>query len=556
MADRDGRPRGTGGSFPLVWLVGIGLLAAAVRFWDFNAESIWLDEATSIRNATGGAAVTLRHRATTLHPPLYELLLGGWVAVAGDSETAVRGPSAVLGVLAVLAIARLGRELADRWVGLTAGLLAVASYLPLKFSREVRMYSMALALAAVSALLLWRALRSRRAAPWVALAAANVALAYTHVFGLLVLGVENVTFLCLWLRRRRGGRAWVAVQAATALALLPWVVLVLVPVTRNVAGRRGTYLTQPTLATAWYTLRCFLPLNPRQRFSETAAVAYHVVAALGLGWLLWRRPAADAGSDPRSSPGPASVGLFLALWLALPIAATMAMSRVLGPCYLHRCLIVAAPPSILLLALGIRALGKRLGTLAMLVVCILAVRGLRRFYREPLKEQWRQVVRHIQAERRAGDAVLICSGGCRKPFDYYCRVPEDVLPRHPVSRTRGAAELAAQLPKRLAGCRRAWLVLSHERNTPLREVLDEAPWATPRRRGPKALGITTALYELDLSTAADPDRRDARPTSATRRGGSARGSSPGPRRPSSPARSPCPRTAAVPSAPGSAPPVP
>lgn len=488
-------------------LVGIVVLAAAVRLYHLGHESIWFDEATSIRNATEGVAYTVRHRAKTLHPPLYGVLLCGVVAVAGSSEAAVRFPSAVFGVLACYWVYLLGKEFAGGRVGLLAGLLLALGYYPVRYSQEARMYSMLMALTVASVLLMWSALRGEKVRTWIAFCLVNVLLGYTHVFGLLVIAVENMYFLYAWLGTRRGGKAWLAVQGATAAALLPWVLMLMVPQAAAIT-RSGTSLKPPTLGTVWRTMRCFFPLHPRQEAAEYISVPYALVAALGLVWVARRRSpqegtsaASAAGPDRGGRPGSAPVGVLLALWLLAPFAITLAVSKLLGPCYVARCLIVAAPPMSLLLALGISALGKYLRAIMVLGICGLALVGLKRYYRKPTKEQWRKVAHHIQENRCDGDCVVICSSSCVRPFNYYCRESQQVLPRHLISRDLGAHELHAQLPGLLAGKLRVCLVLSHERDSPLRAVLERAPWARRLRRRIRAKGIDLYLYKLDFADA-------------------------------------------------------
>ena len=490
-----GRPAGA------VWLLGMLALAAAVRFWGLGRESIWLDEAISIWNATEGVAHAIRYRAGTLHPPLYELALGCWVRVAGRSEAAVRFPSAVFGVLACYWVYLLGKELADRRVGLVAGLLTALAYYPLKYSQEARMYSMLMALSVASVLLVWRAVRGGKVWTWVGLGFVNVVLVYTHLFGFLVVGVENLFFLYVWLRTRRGGKAWLAVQAVIAVAFLPWAEVVVVQVLA--ASRQGTALSPPTWTKVWRTLICFFPLNPRQGHADHIAIVYCGVALLGLLWVVWRgasgkQSAAGCAQEPGREwgPGSASAGVLLTLWLVAPFAVTLAASKIVGPCYVARCLIVAAPPATLLLGLGICALGKRGGTLLLLGCCALAFIGVRRYHHKSLKEHWRQVARYIEEHRREGDCVVICSGCCAVAFEYYCREPQEVLPRYLLSRGLGCDELEAKLPGLLAGKRRVWLVLSHAPHAHVRAVLDRAPWAARVRRVPKTKGVRCYLYVM------------------------------------------------------------
>src|SRR5207237_79099 len=66
----------------------------------------------------------LDYRSMDPHPPLHAWSLHFWTAVAGDSETALRFPSALAGTLAVVLTWRLAAALLGRRAALLAGLLA------------------------------------------------------------------------------------------------------------------------------------------------------------------------------------------------------------------------------------------------------------------------------------------------------------------------------------------------------------------------------------------------------------------------------------------------
>jgi len=66
------------------------VLAAALRFYRLDAQSLWNDEGTSVALAQRDLATIARHASYDIHPPLYYYLLHGWISVAGTSEAAVR----------------------------------------------------------------------------------------------------------------------------------------------------------------------------------------------------------------------------------------------------------------------------------------------------------------------------------------------------------------------------------------------------------------------------------------------------------------------------------
>ncbi|NQT89228.1 glycosyltransferase family 39 protein [bacterium] len=464
------------------------LLAAALRLGGLTRESVYLDEAKSIDYAVQGVRYTIEGRSQTNHPPLYEILLGGWVRLAGSGEAAVRLPSVLCGVLACYLLYVLGKDILSREAGLLAALFLGLGYYPLRYSQEARNYSLLLALSAASAVATWRAIHRRRTRDWVVLGAVNAALGWTHLFGWLVMLAEGLFFLIVWVRERRDFGRWLAVQAATALLFLPWVGVVLDQAQHG--GRRGP-LPAPEFETVWELLTWFLPLNHRQSGYGILSAVYYVAIAAALIWLLTRR------GPQTERKGRRRAGLFLALWLVTPFAVVIVVSGLFYSCFLPRCLIVAAPPASLLLAAAVAALPRRAQLVATVIVCGLAVVGLRKYYKTPEKDQWREIVAHIEAERREGDCVLVVNDRCLTPFEYYCRLPQEELPRRGASRHLSVEELAEAVPPLVKGRRRLWLVIAYEHSSPIRSYMNGVSWATRVGKLPKAMNITGYVYDLE-----------------------------------------------------------
>src|SRR6185295_20406591 len=168
------------------------VVAGAVRLDRLSLAELTTDEAFSWRMTTHAPADIVARTATDVHPPLYYLVLDGWTALVGDSPAALRGLSVLFG-LAAVGLAYLLYVEVDRYAGASrgrAGGLAAALLVALhadqvEHSRHVRMYGLGVMLAALTAWLLLRALRSERRASlwWTAYAIAAAALCYTHYYG-------------------------------------------------------------------------------------------------------------------------------------------------------------------------------------------------------------------------------------------------------------------------------------------------------------------------------------------------------------------------------------
>src|SRR5687768_10342299 len=92
-------------------LVGLCALAAALRFFRIDTQSLWYDEGVSAFQLTRSFGEIARAAAQDTHPPLYYWLLKAWGEPLGGSELALRSLSAVFGILAVALTWLLAREL-------------------------------------------------------------------------------------------------------------------------------------------------------------------------------------------------------------------------------------------------------------------------------------------------------------------------------------------------------------------------------------------------------------------------------------------------------------
>jgi hypothetical protein len=100
----------------LITLSFIVLLGAGLRFYGIARESLWMDEATTVRCADLALSEIWSQPCDT-SPPLYYALQRAWL-LFGRSEAALRSLSAVVATLSILITYALGRHLAGTGAGL------------------------------------------------------------------------------------------------------------------------------------------------------------------------------------------------------------------------------------------------------------------------------------------------------------------------------------------------------------------------------------------------------------------------------------------------------
>ena len=166
----------------------IVLAGTVLRVLTLNSRSFWLDEATSVRQASWSIPVIIDRMSGNVHPPLFHLLLHWWIRNMGRSEVSVRSFVLLFGVLAIPLAYWVGTNMYERRVGLVAAAIVAFSPYLIWYSQEARMYSMLLFFAFASTGCLYEALRSRSPGWWVAYTISTSAGMFTHFFfGFLVI---------------------------------------------------------------------------------------------------------------------------------------------------------------------------------------------------------------------------------------------------------------------------------------------------------------------------------------------------------------------------------
>jgi hypothetical protein len=106
----------------------------------------------------------------------------------------------------------------------------------------------------------------------------------------------------------------------------------------------------------------------------------------------------------------------------------------------------------------------------LIFITLLSSLGLYQYYKNDVKEQWREVASFVEDNSKGNDVVIICAKYCQVPFDYYYR---GNLPEFGIGNTvKETQELATFVDNAVQGKDRLWLILSHAgKEAPIRDYL-------------------------------------------------------------------------------------
>ena len=392
-------------------LASVVAIAAALRFRDLGAQSVWVDEAFSWSQSRGSLNELIYATANDNYPPLHNFLLFFVIRVFGDNEWALRAPSAVLGLLNVIAIYWVGVIFANRFVGVVAALFLALSGFHIWYSQDARMYT----LLALSATLFVGTSVRLASEPSFAKAIlafiCGLALLYSHPYGVFTwLAVSAAIGFCihndpnLW---SLSIRQWFALQATVIIGFAPWAFILLSRA--NSIENEGFWLKSPTPN---------LVINALSNLSTGPfSLSLICLCISALGVYRMAKPPISTYSAENS----ATVVLLLA-WAVVPIALGIAASIAVTPIFIDRYLMGSLPAILLLASLGLSRFVKSIRDCLIAIAISIIVLGISvAFYSPAPQRDWRSATAFLSANLGPRDCVHSNIWGGYMPLQYYHR---------------------------------------------------------------------------------------------------------------------------------------
>lgn len=435
---------GSGGRCALLIAIAALLIAFALRVHELGAQSLWHDEGNSYVQSTRTFSEIAYHAGLDIHPPAYYWALAVWRLLTGESEFALRALSLFASLLSVAFLFALARRLFDAWTAGAAAVFAALNTFSIFYAQEARMYAL---LALWGAAAMWALERlvhrptPRHALILGAINAAGLWTQYSFPFVMLAQGVQVLVAAGSFARRRDGRAAARLIglyAGANALALAifaPWLPTALRQIT---TWPTTGDLTPPAeaLATisAWLTLGLTAPagLPPLAAIALLFGVLHLDRRPLGL----WRM-------------------LVPVVFTVLPVVCFLALG--LFRASNLKFLLPAQLAAALWLAQGLRAIWRlqpRSSALAFapravsvgigLWMIVALWGGIPSLYGDTAfrRADYRAIVRTIESELRAGDAIVLDAPNQEEVFRYYYR--DDLAPIYPLPPGLGGDDAETQ----------------------------------------------------------------------------------------------------------------
>lgn len=495
------------------WFLLVAIIGVVLRFLLLAKESLWFDELYSWWLISGPLNRTLAGEPT--NPPLFNLMLRGWMAVFGRSEAALRSLSAVASVGAIFVTYAIGRRICSDRVALLAAIYQALSAFHVFYAQEVRTYAVLLLVLSLAFLALVKGTaeyaegrRLRFLLAYSFLAAASL---YLHFIASFYLAMHGVYVLIRYRRNVRVILAYAVAGLGTCVLFSPWLVKMLQTSSSGPGQiRRHLLLKIPQTYLSFLFGDTLIPLDEyavqhiRQTLVQyapelilallsTAAIFVFIVAAI--------RKAKPDCYIPLLLLGIGPVLLSFLVSFKIPLMD-------------ERYVIASTPFVYLGVALGVDRIwagaqtrsrgGNVIAFSAVAIYTSMMVLSLWNYFETTRfgKEQWRDVMHHIDAYAEAEGAVLVFEPSyMRVGQDYYGTRP---IPRLTIRDDERKRYLSSDEPLQ-AGLKPyvdIWLIRSHEPDDQLLAVFQRLLTQREHITYPKGHGID--VFRFSKVTPIDP----------------------------------------------------
>jgi len=401
------------------------ILGTALRIYGLAQQSLWFDEANGIRVAEmsfRGIIPELKYGDVS--PPLHYFVLHIWIKIFGAGELSTRTFASIFGILLIPAVYYVGSSLFNRRVGLISAFIASITQFHIKYSQEVRMYSMLPLLGLLSMYFLYRAVTTDTKVSWVGYTLCTVLAVYTHNYGIFIAASGVVFFVIYAINQNARWRKFLIAQCVVAVLYLPWL---------------------PTLVLKHYGSPFIFGWIPHMRLYHIYET-FKVYSGLGFGvfkstiinsLIMWAGFAVFiccflAGIFsirkykrifvPYIQNNTELVLLLCYLFVTLAIPMLISIKK---PIYLAGKYSISAWPAFpLILGLGVSKIRNLYGLLIILA-CILFVSSISLYwhYFVWVKSADRSIARFIESKATEDDLLVVVPSWIDVPVDYYLRTP-------------------------------------------------------------------------------------------------------------------------------------
>ncbi|MFI5212499.1 MAG: glycosyltransferase family 39 protein [Candidatus Saccharimonadales bacterium] len=400
------------GSVVVVYLLGLIAAVIAVSFLFLIHDSLRLDEAQSIWQASHSLTGTLYVVAQDVHVPMYHILLHYWMVVFGTGVAATRAMSLLFFVLSIPTMYLLARTILSRPWALTVTTLFAFSPFMNWYANETRMYSLLVLFSLLNQYFFSRIVQHKKG--WAGYALTAIFGVYSHYFFLFNLITQALFYLFNRKKFAPGTFIKLSLTAfGVVVSLAPWLYYF---VTLGLASNTRPLLQAPSTVDFFNVFSQFLFGFQSNMINTIIVSCWPILVALAF-FTVKRHLKIE----------PAKAYLLFAAFV--PVLLAYGLSFVVTPFFLSRYMAPVVAPLMVILIWLVSNYAKKVAVVVV-GLCV-AVTGVA-FYLQttsplnPQREDYKDAVSYVQQHAKSHDSIALTSPFTVYPFEYYYTGDEQI----------------------------------------------------------------------------------------------------------------------------------
>ena len=216
-------------------LVGIIAIAASLRLYGLDQQSLWYDEVAE-ETAFQRQFLIKYPTIKPYTPPLNLFFMYPMTRMFPGSEFALRIIPCTFGLISIPLLFLLGRRLFNEKAGLIASFLLAISPFHIWYSQEARMYALQWMLSLISIIFFLRMLERPGRGNYTGYIISTTAALYTHQLAVFLLLLQGLYVLLFYRQYKRHFFKYACIFGASAILYLPWLIYTLTSFADKPAG--------------------------------------------------------------------------------------------------------------------------------------------------------------------------------------------------------------------------------------------------------------------------------------------------------------------------------
>lgn len=385
-------------------------VAAILRFYHIDYQSVWLDEIHTINEANPNKSFSEVYEALLVsepHPPLYFFIVHILFQIFGYTTIVIRILAAIIGIAGVFSIYLLGKEIFNKKAGIYAAALLTINYFHLYYSQDARMYPLLFLMTTLAFLYLIKFIKTPSYKSAILYGIFSSLMIYCHFFALFALFSQYLILLYFVIKPYATTRKNFFLYCLTSGLMTLVLYLPTYQLFIKTSEITSFWIQMPTLDVYTQFFKDF--------FGQSEIVLFFVLSLIVLFFiqLFKANNSENLAIDPKKDKLVFSF-FILFVWIIVTLILPLIRTYTSLPMLINRYFINILPAVIIIVAIGLSYVKNEVvrgGILSIIVLFSLTdIIFVKHYYKLPNKAQFREVTQFILDNNTAKDPVVTSLG--------------------------------------------------------------------------------------------------------------------------------------------------